>query len=290
MAARLLTLLFALAATASLAHAAEDLSTMPPPNPALGQGKIVALDYFFNHQVKNGKPFHYLWEDTALSGYSKFGDIWKANGATLAAVKKAPTLDDLRHYSVYIICDPNKPDKAADGKPNYLDPATGDAVEAWVKDGGVLLLFANDKANCEFDHYNTLASRFGITFNADLRNTVNHGNYAHATFSHAQFPDHPLFNNVAMIYMKEISTLSLKDPAQPLLTVDKEKEQGPGQDIIMATAHVGRGLVFAVGDPWLYNEYIDFNHGTPPLPVENRKAAVNLVQWLLAQASPPHTK
>jgi unsaturated rhamnogalacturonyl hydrolase len=40
--------------------------------------------------------------------------------------------------------------------------------------------------------------------------------------------------------------------------------------------------VFAVGDPWLYNEYLDGRK----LPAEypNYKAATDLVKWLLAQS------
>ncbi len=36
--------------------------------------------------------------------------------------------------------------------------STGDAdvIEAWVKNGGVLLLMENDKNNSEFEHFNIL--------------------------------------------------------------------------------------------------------------------------------------
>ena len=69
-------------------------------------------------------------------------------------------------------------------------------------------------------------------------------------------PDQPLFKDVKQIYMKEIMTLTVKDPAKPLLVADNE-QKGQGKDVIMATAKVGKGFVFAVGDPWVYNEYID---------------------------------
>jgi unsaturated rhamnogalacturonyl hydrolase len=82
--------------------------------------------------------------------------------------------------------------------------------------------------------------------------------------------------------MKEITTLTLKDPAKPLLLVDNARKDG--KDIIIATAKVGKGFVFAVGDPWIYNEYIDVV-STPGLTLENRKAAVNLVRWILPMAS-----
>ena len=47
----------------------------------------------------------------------------------------------------------------------------------------------------------------------------------------------------------------------------------------MATANVGKGFVFAVGDPWIYNEYIDVT--APGETFQNRKAAMNLVSWTL---------
>ena len=67
-----------------------------PADPSLGAGKVVALDEFFNHQEKNGKQFHYVWEDTAASGFSKFGEVWKENGAQISKFDHAPTADDLK--------------------------------------------------------------------------------------------------------------------------------------------------------------------------------------------------
>ena len=52
--------------------------------------------------------------------------------------------------------------------------------------------------------------------------------------------------------------------------------------IIMATAKVGKGTVFAVGDPWLYNEYTDGRK--LPGDYQNYQAAKDLSQWLLNQA------
>ncbi|MGD0462015.1 MAG: hypothetical protein ABSB74_05970 [Tepidisphaeraceae bacterium] len=248
----------------------------------IGRGKIVGLDYFFNHQVKDGVQFHYVWDDVKNSGYSKFGKVWEQYGAGLAKLAEAPTPKDLERFSVYIIVNPSTQKNAADHKPNYIQPADSDVIAGWVNDGGVLALFANDKNNCEFEHLNELAGRFGIQFNGDLRNTVpTHRDMARGTFS--GFPDHPLFADVKLIFLKEISTLSVREPARPLLIADKQ--EGAGKDIIMATAHYGKGLVFAVGDPWFYNEYIDVK--TPELPIENRKAAENLARWLLGAASAP---
>jgi unsaturated rhamnogalacturonyl hydrolase len=86
-----------------------------------------------------------------------------------------------------------------------------------------------------------------------------------------KFPNHPLFQNLKSIYLKEISTLKLSSPAQPLFE--------EGKDVIMAVSKVGNGLVFAVGDPWIYNEYID--HRRLPAEYQNYEAAENMFSWLL---------
>jgi unsaturated rhamnogalacturonyl hydrolase len=254
------------------------------PTTQPGAGKVVAEDYFFNHQVQNGKQYHYIWDDATINGYSKFGDVFKSFGATLAHCDHAPTAADLNKYSIYFIVNPSIPANAAGGKPNYMDPASGDAIEAWVKSGGVLCLFLNDNTRSEIEHLDTLSSRFGITFNSDLRNEVVGTNRVTGTFTAAQFPDHPLFKDIKAVYMKEISTITVKDPATPLLVVDNEKHNG--KDVIIATSHFGKGFVFAVGDPWFYNEYIDLVD--PKIQaIDNRKAATNFANWILGIATPP---
>lgn len=49
----------------------------------------------------------------------------------------------------------------------------------------------------------------------------------------------------------------------------------------MATAKYGKGAVFALGDPWLYNEYVDGRK--LPGEYENFRAASDLTVWLLEQ-------
>ncbi|MDP9175751.1 MAG: hypothetical protein M3O30_18070 [Planctomycetota bacterium] len=261
--------------------------TLSDADKKLGEHKVVGLDYFYNHQVRNGKQFHYVWDDTANSGYSKLGAVFEQFGASLGKLEKAPTLDDLRKFSVYIIVNPNNETKAADHKPNYIMPPDVEAISQWVKEGGVLGLFANDEkvGGCEYVHLDTLAQKFGITFNDDVRNLVpNARDRSPGTFFAKEFPDHPLFKDVEAIYMKEICTLRVQDPAKVMVVAPKQNG-GLGNDIIMAECHYGKGLVFAVGDPWIYNEYIDVQ--SPGLPLENRKAAVNLARWLLGASSVP---
>ncbi len=237
--------------------------------------EVVGLDYYFNHELKENKngeevQYHYIWEDTANSGYSELGDVIKNLGAKLGELHTAPTAADLKKISIYIIVDPDTPLETA--HPNYIDEASIKNIVAWVKAGGVLALFANDKGNCEFDHLNKLAGHFGIQFNEDSRNHVIGNNYNMGKFDN--LPSNTFLKGVKKIYLKEISTLKLTQPAKEILT-----DNG---DVIMASCKIGKGFVFAVGDPWFYNEYID--HRKLPGDFDNKQAAHNLFKWLLSKS------
>ena len=73
------------------------------------------------------------------------------------------------------------------------------------------------------------------------------------------------------MFLKEISELKVKAPAKTIVTKDNAA--------IIAVAKYGKGTVFAVGDPWVYNEYID-NRKLLPAEFENYKAAEDLVKSL----------
>jgi unsaturated rhamnogalacturonyl hydrolase len=76
------------------------------------------------------------------------------------------------------------------------------------------------------------------------------------------------------VYLKEISILETQSPASAVVR--------EGEDAIMAVAKLGRGTVFAVGDPWLYNEYVDGRR--IPTSFQNFQAGKDLAEWLLKQA------
>jgi unsaturated rhamnogalacturonyl hydrolase len=172
---------------------------------------------------------------------------------------------------VYIIVDPDT-DKESP-KPNYITPKDAQVIYDWVKAGGVLLLMTNDSGNAEFTHFNQLPEKFGMHFN---ENSINHvtGNQFEMGALYMQSAD-AIFKTSKKVYIKELATLSLKDPA-------KAAYKNSAGDVIMATAKVGKGTVFAVGDPWFYNEYLDGRK--LPMEFENYKAASDLVKWLLKQS------
>jgi unsaturated rhamnogalacturonyl hydrolase len=91
--------------------------------------------------------------------------------------------------------------------------------------------------------------------------------------AYTNLPGHPVFKDLKKIYMKEVASISLSGNARAVLAENGEA--------VMAEAAVGKGFVFAVGDPWIYNEYID--HDRLPPDFENRKAAENLTEYLLSK-------
>lgn len=237
-----------------------------------GKGKTVALDYYFNSEVKpdaSGQPapYHYKWEEMPNSGFFFWGNIFTSLGASTTALSAAPTTGNLTETDIYIIVDPDTKDETEN--PHFIEPQHIKAISDWVKGGGVLVLMANDVGNAEFDHLNELARQFGIHFNKDSRNRVQGNEFA--TGRIAVPPQHLIFKSARALFLKEVCTLSLTGPAKPIL-----QDNG---DTIMAVARLGKGSVFAVGDPWLYNEYVD-GRKLPP-EFENYKAATDLSRWLL---------
>jgi unsaturated rhamnogalacturonyl hydrolase len=229
---------------------------------------VVGLDNWFNRETnaKTGTPFHYLWNDTAMSGYSRWGKIFISRGAKLTTLEK-PNANVLSKVNVYIIVDP---DTTTESKsPNYLMPEDSKVIEQWVKNGGVLAILANDAPNCEFTHLNQFASQFGMTFNHVTLHPVTGTNFEMG--ASINLPNHPLFKGVSKIYIKEVSDINLKSGAKAILT-----EKGK---VLIAECNYGKGYVFAIGDPWIYNEYID--HDRLPASFDNRKAAENLTDLLL---------
>jgi unsaturated rhamnogalacturonyl hydrolase len=242
---------------------------------ATGKGKTVLLDNYFNNEWKkdaSGKqvPFHYTWEDKANSGFAMLGDIFRIHGAQTATLKAAPTAQSLKGASVYIIVDPDTEKETE--TPNFIGKDHIDAIATWVKGGGVLLLMGNDAGNAEFKNFNNLAVRFGITFNEDNYNLVKNDVFEQGAV--VVPAGHSVFTRGGKFFIKELATLNVQKPATTV--VSKEGKN------VMAVAKFGKGSVIAIGDPWLYNEYVDGRK--LPAEYKNYTAADDLVQWLLRQA------
>jgi len=229
---------------------------------------VVGLDNWFNRETntKTLQPFHYLWTDTEWSGYSRWGEIFTSRGAKITTLEK-PSASVLKAVDIYIIVDP---DTTTESKsPNYFMADDIKAIKKWVRKGGVLAVLANDAPNCEFTHLNRLMKNFGMFFNHVTLHPVTGTNFEMGAST--KFSDHPVFEGVSKIYIKEVSNISLSRNAKAILEEDGK--------VLIAEAGYGKGYVFAIGDPWIYNEYID--HDRLPASFENRKAAENLTEFLL---------
>jgi unsaturated rhamnogalacturonyl hydrolase len=197
------------------------------------------------------------------------GKIFERYGAKLTNLDVAPAADNLKNASVYIIVDP---DHVKDNpKPNYISANDIKVLSNWVKAGGVLLLMANDSANCELEHFSKLASVFGITFTSKSINMVKNDVFEQGTVLPGE--NNLIFQKTKKMYLKEVSVLKVQSPAEVIV----EKNE----DNIIAVTKSGKGTVIAIGDPWLYNEYVDGRK--LPADYENYKAAEELVKWLLKQ-------
>ena len=242
---------------------------------SVGNGRTVVLDSYFNNEMKKDAtgrlvPYHYKWDELPNSGYSLWGHVFRMFGVKTNTLSAAPSAANLKRADIYIIVDPDT--KAESEKPNFVQPADIKAISDWVNAGGVLVLMSNDIGNAEFDHFNQLAQRFGLEFNRNSRNRVQGDNFVEGKLTVTA--PHPIFTTARNLYLKEISTLKVSPPAQAVL-----EDSG---DVIMAVAKFGKGTVFAVGDPWLYNEYTD-GRKLPP-EYDNYKAATDLTLWLIQHA------
>ncbi len=221
---------------------------------ALAQN-VVALDNFHNNESK--MPDHYTWDGTRNGGFSELAKVLKGLNAELRTVQERVTAASLKGVKVFIIVDPDTPIETAD--PQYIEKSEADAIESWVRGGGRLVLLGNDKGNAELEHLNQLAARFGIQFLEETYPKVQGKGILIAKGAGAYFAGAP------EVYLVEVAPLKLSGDAKPVLT-----DNGT---VIMAEAVVGKGRVFALGDPWIYNEYIDKK--------DNRSVATKLFQNLL---------
>jgi unsaturated rhamnogalacturonyl hydrolase len=219
------------------------------------QGPVVALDGFHNNESK--MPDHYQWGGTSDGSFGKLANGFRAHDVELRTIHSRIDAKALEGVRLLIIVDPDTPEETAD--PKYIEDAEINAIEKWVVDGGRLVLLGNDKGHAEFTHFNKLASHFGIEFLEQTFPKASGKAILEATGSDA------IFEGGLKAYLVEVAPLKLTLPAQSMMKVD-------GTDI-MALARVGSGMVFALGDPWLYDEYIE--------RADNVKIATNLFTMLL---------
>jgi unsaturated rhamnogalacturonyl hydrolase len=246
-------------------------------NAKIARGRTVAVDGWFNSQQRadafgQQAEFHYKWNTMDEPGYSLFGHIFRNYGASLTEIDAEPTAANLRDADVYIIASPDNPDK--NPHPHFANADDAAQIAQWVKGGGVLVIMENDTSFADLEHFNVVAEKFGIHFNSILRKHVVGTDWDEGRI--AIDGAGPIFRQPHTIYVKDVCTITTSGPAHPILA--------EGADVFMATAKYGKGTVYAMVDPWLYNEYTD-GRKLPPV-YDNFAAGNELVRWVLEQI--PH--
>ena len=181
----------------------------------------------------------------------------------------APTVEKLRGAQFYIIASPDNPSKTPN--PHYMTADDADQIAQWVRGGGVLVMMENDPDNADIPHMDLLADKFGLHFNNVLVHHVIDDNFAMGRIDLTVVP--APFKRPHVLYMKDTCSLTLSQDAVPVLRYNG--------DLLMAMTRYGKGMVFAVTDPWLYNEYTDGRK--LPADYDNFAAGNELVQWLIDQ-------
>jgi len=241
---------------------------------SVGAGKTVMLDSYFNDEHRKditGRivSYHYKWDEMTNNGFSTLGHIFNNYGVKTETLYTGPTTQNLSKSNIYIIVDPDILKENPNTK--YIEESHIKAISDWVHAGGVLIVLNNDTGNAEFAHLNKLMLKFGIQYNYDSRNHVQGTQFEQGAI---YIPEgNSIFKTGRKVYIKEISTLRVTSPATSALT-DKK-------DVIVAVAKYGKGTVFAVGDPWFYNEYTDGRK--LPYDFQNFEAANDLAKWAIGQ-------
>ncbi len=243
------------------------------PTMKLGKGMTIKLDNFFNSEIKtdafgNTIKWHYKWWEKDNGGFGMLGQVFNKYGFVTKTLDEGPTDANLKGVSAYLIVDPDFPKE--NKSPNYIDQKHIDVLKRFVKHGGTLILMGNDSGNAEFAHFNKLTEAFGMHFNENMRHDVINDNYPQGELKMDK--GNLVFRTAQSVFIKQLSTITISKPAESLYSENGE--------VLMAGARLDKGVVFAVGDPWFYNEYID-GRKIPPY-FENYKAAEDLVKWIIA--------
>ncbi len=240
---------------------------------AYGQGKTVMIDAWFNADTRvnaAGKKelFHYKWDDDADTGFSFLGYAFERYGVQLDTLRVAPTAASLNPAQIYFIVAPYA---AAESASHQITKASGDAIESWVRQGGVLVLMSTDAETKDFTELNSLSDRFGMHFDAGTRAAVSGPDYERGAVTIAAGTS--VFQAAHHAFMDDVCTLKLGPLAHPVARI--------GGNSVIAIASIGRGTVLAVADPWVYNEFTDGR--TLPHAFDNFAAAIDLAGSLLKQ-------
>ena len=219
--------------------------------------KIILLDGWHNDEKQQ---LHYRWDGTYQGGFSELRELLRGLGGNLRTLKEPITERALQGADCFIVVDPDTP--AETEAPRFFDDKEAAAIDGWVRQGGTLVLLGNDKGNAEFEHFNKVATRFGIKFVEGK-----HANQQGVSKLKLKGDGkHPVFAADLEFYGVDLAPLEVNAAGAEILMSDNGVA-------LMAIVKHGKGSVFALGDPWLYNEYIGSS--------DNRQIGQNLFRYLL---------
>jgi unsaturated rhamnogalacturonyl hydrolase len=243
--------------------------------------RVVLLDAWFNSQKRktpagNEQLWHYKWADQANSGYSAWAEMFRQYGMRTEMLEHAPRAADLKGIGIYVIAAPDN--LKLNPQAHFMDQESADAIVDWVKAGGVLVIMQNDVERADQVHFDLLSDRFGIHFNPVMKQDELNNSYVN-TIVPVPAGTGGIFTQDFKGLMKQICTITVSEPAQAILKAHGTDADG---EVVMAVAHVGRGLVYANVDPWVYNEYTDGRKD--PMDEQNFAAGQQLTRWIVQQA------
>ena len=213
--------------------------------PKLGKNKVFLLDDYYNAEKKKDikgveYAYHYKWPEMYNNGFSFLGNIITTNGLQTKTLSQAPTAGNLKNASIYMIVDA---DNIADNPtPNYMNDRDAQEIYNWVKAGGVLVLFHNDKPNADFTAINKLSDLFGIHFNEDSHNKVVGTDYVGGKIDVPA--GHQILKNVQTIYQKEVCSITVKAPAKSMLLPARYKSLNRCDELPRSYVTLAEGKIF----------------------------------------------
>lgn len=232
----------------------------------------VTLDCFFNYESRKMpergvERFHYIWEETDPQGFSLFESMFTQLGAKLSSLEVAPTKKNLKNTDIFILVDP---DNLKDNPmPNSIEKSHAEAVKKLDFERRCAGFNGKRQRQLRFVRIEYAGQYVGIKFTNLSRNMVQGNEFATGAVLLSE--ENEIFKQAKKAYLKEVSILEIAQPVKAVISKNNE--------ISMAVSRYGKGAVFAVGDPWLYNEYVD---GTKiPAEYENFMAGTELAKWLV---------
>lgn len=208
----------------------DDVPAPKPPNPTSAEDWSGGISSWAYALYKTGR-----YEVESTDGLLTFGN--------------PENPQDLSHYSVLILCEPN----------TDLTSSERTAVVSFVKKGGGLFLIANhfdsDRNNDGIDStgiFNKLESHTGIHFQGkgEHNSWIRGGHYT-ANFSLNDVPVlHGTFGMVERIYLNGLGTITVVKSRNPTARghIWLMNARQVSLDIIFATSRLGRGRVAALSD------------------------------------------